>query len=426
MNRFKVLNYRTKLLATIGENQPGYRAVKQLHERINSTGKNSIGFNTLRRFFGLMPESTLSPKTWRILDNYLSKELNETTNHIWYFHDWIPYHLALRHVNSESLDDLVIKLSSYTDKKDMSYLLGMITMILITQQREQDIRFLFSRDELFTEDLGGNFAEIVIAMIRNSPTDVMRLVRSVANEKNFKTHIFYQFIDYSYLNRYYGEVLEELQPDDRAEETFLKCIIGYKSYLNNGTLPPIHRIELSELATYFPVLAGRYIGYRMLSAPKHVNAIMEEYLPALAELHPMHLTALEIIPSLILLQQWSLIKNIFSEHYEALYEMEHWHAYTTLSIYLAAESMTLLKEDDIRQAQARLDAILPERTPNSYADYSKIFELMAIYLLHRKRKNEASMYQTADTFELHIQKLGFLYLSKPYLSRFGDRFFEVQ
>ncbi len=423
MNIHKIQKYRQKLLASIGEHSPSNISVKLLHESMNELNEVSIGFNTLRRFFGLLPQTNISLKTWRNLDIYLSAVQGVDTNHLWYFHDWIPYHNTLRSIHTQDIEKVVGEIKRYKGNIDLSYLLGMVTLIYINQFRKEEIERLFSDDEIFNENISGSFAEIISAFIRNSPSNVMTFIKSIANIKNFKNYIFYQYIDYSYLNGYYYDLLQILKPDDRAEYTFIQCMLGYREYLNKGATPPIHRVEPPELATYFPVLAGRYMGYRMLSEPNATDEIMASYLPLLVNRYPMHYIALELVPALVFLGKWKLINDLFSKHYEALYEMDQWYAYTTISIYLAAESMALLFEGNIQQAQHRLGSITPERTPNSYADYSKIFELMATYLIHCEKKEQKKAQKINNTFDHHVKQLGFLKLSNPYLQDFGNAFF---
>ncbi len=100
----KQFYYRTKLLRTVSATETSPRAFRLLHEKINAETDEPIGFNTLRRFFGLLPGALPSRKTWRILEHYLHKERQSfESSHMSYIQEWQPYLAALGVVGTLSL-----------------------------------------------------------------------------------------------------------------------------------------------------------------------------------------------------------------------------------------------------------------------------------------------------------------------------------
>ena len=62
---------RRQLLETIEMRSATVASMKLLRENISRETNHEIGYNTLRRFFGLLPAREPSARTWSILDAYL-------------------------------------------------------------------------------------------------------------------------------------------------------------------------------------------------------------------------------------------------------------------------------------------------------------------------------------------------------------------
>lgn len=407
----RVIYVRKKLLASINVSRATIATLKLLQEAIEDETGKSIGFNTLRRFFGLMPTGAPSFKTWSVFDQYLRSK------RVLAFHDsdefqqlWTPTHqltaLLARGNEAEVLDFLRLKhgMAAY------SVLLGTAINHCLATQKVSMLEAIFNDAALFRkrDEFAHYLAEIVGSQLRSMPDATFSIFHPVFQLHEFRESISYWFIDYEHLNGYYGRLLEGFEPLHRAEDLFLRCILGYRDYLCGNAFPPVPNRKPAELRTYFPVLSGRYVGTLFLSGNHTANALWKTYVKPLCQHFPPHLFCFELIPALVLSKNYDVLKQVFHLHYEELYDLDDWGSRQTTNMYLIGEASLYLHEGDVKRAQLVHESIEIQRTSLAYYHYVMLLYChLTLRLQSATKAPEKAIQQTKSLQTQSLEATGF-------------------
>lgn len=380
----RILLFRENLLQSIGFSKVNPKAIKLLQENIYDTTGLEIGYNTLRRFFGLLKETTPSLKTWKILHIYLREnEGSNTINTINFIDSWLSYNTFYLLISENNLPRIIHYLDSQKNNQQFPIMLGMYTNQLIlnkdydTLEKLYQSKVLANLPDIFLNILG----EIVSSYLKSIPLQEIDNYIPILSIEQFKQAIFYNHIDYTNINKYYGYCLKAFKSNSFGENLFIECILGYNAYLNGKNLEVIKKLDISELENLYPVLVGRYIGYQILSYPNESDRIINYYIKPLIKTMNSDLLFLEIFPALILIKDFRSIQQIFNQYYEQLYEIRHSFSYIPMSIYLIAEALMYYYEDNLKSAQVVAKSINTQYISSSYYHYILLFKYILDYQL---------------------------------------------
>jgi hypothetical protein len=384
MEPVKVIYYRKLLLSAIEFNQVSVSVLNLLIEDIEIITGERLGFNTMRRFFGLMPTKAPSTKTWRTLRNYLSlkgvfsmNQSNKTPPR------WENIHRTTHLLSSKKTDLLLAHLHAIKNESHFSYALGYITIQLIGALDTERLTIIYTDDQLFEnkEEFADYLAEMVGSLLRISPLSSLDHLSNVLCLPHFRNSVLYFFIDYTHLNGYYGSLLSKIIASEYAEQVFLHCMLGYRDFLNNTHTTPINEISLERLKSFFPTLAGRYIGYRIITEPEFRDHDLFETIRLLSAYKFPHYLLVEVVPAIILTRRFETLDLFVSAMYEPMLEQDHWFASIPTALFLIAESILYFKEGDLRRSRIVHQSIIIETIPSSYYDYVRLFYMIPAYHL---------------------------------------------
>jgi hypothetical protein len=382
----EIILVRRKLLDAVGFKTASVSVIIILKEDIfNEIGEN-IGFNTLRRFFGLLPMKRPHSKTWVIFKTYLEKKRIFSDNKIVsYMREWEAFHRLqfLLSNEEESLTEFLLGMRG-NDKYPM--LLGTATNYYIYAGNTSVLDQIYTRDELFQnyEKFSDYLSEIVGVLMRKLEKTTFERLIAIFCLPNFKKAVLYFYIDYQHLNGYYGRLLHSIEPSSSSERLFIDCMLGYKEYLNGKNIPFIPLVKVDELKSFYPVLSGRYIGYLIMENKLPKQEIIQHYIKPLLRYFKPHHFFIEVFTALILVKDFHTIRDLIDAYYEDLYEIDHWYAHQTLNIYVIGEGLLYLSEGNVKRAQIVFESIQLNLCSTSYYMYVKHFYNILNYHLHVK------------------------------------------
>lgn len=401
MDHTKIIFTRKRLLDSVGFEKATSKSLQILADQIQRTTGQEIGFNTLRRFFGLLKSTNPNAKTWMIIEDYIKDVApSEEKRRVEYVENWHPFHSMYLYLYQRDSNRLIQFLKEKADEHMFPQLIGTLTCQLIAAKNLALLSKIYQEDVLFQSSKGfaGNFAaEIICGTLKMIPEDELMIFLPVFSLPNFKNSIFYFHIDYAFLNGYYGRFLELFDADSEDEQLFLDCILGYRAFLNGQPLSLIKKPNHASLFDYHPTLVGRYVGYQILLHPHDTEKLMDEMVLPLAKNFEPHYFFIEVVQALMLNKNLQAIQFLIGKYYESLYEIDHWFSYIPYNIYLIAEAFVYLYEGDLVRAKVIFTSVNIELTPSSYYAYTKLFYLVLNYQLLNEvdlKEGVISEYQT--------------------------------
>jgi hypothetical protein len=410
--RERIQYVRKKLLASIQVKSATTATLKLLQESIFEETDKQLGFNTLRRFFGLLPVGTPSFKTWSTFDQYLRSKRVLSSNDSEEFQElWAPTHWLNGLLARGTAEDLVEWLKAQHGLDIFPILMGTATNYGLATSNREMLTALYSEPALFKgrDSFGHYLAELVGNHLRTLPVEELGFWMPVLELPEFRENILYWFIDYEHLDGYYGQVLEALEPLHRGEALFQICLQRYNNYLRGEEFPAMERLTIAELQRYFPVLSGRYVGTLFLSGERPAAALWREYVRPLCAWQLPHLVCFELIPALILSRNYPTLRLLYDLHYEDLYDFDDWGSRQTTNIFLIAEAMLYLEEGNLRRAQIVWESIEIERTAVSYYHYTRLFYTSMVLRLLRAQGAAASEIERFERMKTaSIEATGFV------------------
>lgn len=234
-----------------------------IYEKLNL----EISYNTLRRLFGLAPYTKPSNKTLDTLAKFIGYNNYIHFSQTYQFKNKINLtqitFKALADNNEDYIIDLVIK-TRYS-KDDFISFIVLLTRELLHIKNYQLLNNLFKIDELKFESF--SYTEVLnlgnsVGLIFRTKPDIDSIL--LKNE-NFLRCIYLTFVDYSYLNGYYGKFAQQIINNDISYDIsiFSSAVLEFKNFLNHK---PSQRILISkkDQAKFNPILNSRLAALELI------------------------------------------------------------------------------------------------------------------------------------------------------------------
>jgi len=242
---------------------------KLLSEIILETIDEYINYNTIRRIYGLAPNVNTRTKTLdklAIFNGYKS-----------YSHFIQTYSFK----NRLQISDHIYKTIYKTDKKELLNLvkkirkssgdvLSLLTLLireLIYNKQFEDLNIIFMQKELQYDSFSyheiihlGNSVGIIFR--KNNIVNYELLLRN----SNFLRIVFLIFVDYTNLNRYYGEWAKYVNQTTKKREIklFTTAILELKKYMNNSVVVD-NFDDMAFSSELHPVLCSRLLSIKIMA-----------------------------------------------------------------------------------------------------------------------------------------------------------------
>ena len=370
--------------------------VRYLHQSIVLENKLTIGFNTLRRFFGFLPERAPQLKTLEVLSQFLGyvsysdflNFINKDQN--WYHWTFVNDFENLETIKPAQIQQLIV----LKPHPDYVLFLSQIIKAFLRRNRIDLLKIIFSNPEIYfhidSQSIEiSKLAYAVGGLLRTLPKSRYEDLKPLLSDSYvFKTHILDFHIDYTYFNGYYGylntaRLAYDTQPGHRI---FINLIKNYHLFLaGKPTFEPCQP-EVSSLKMY-PVLHGRLLGYQLLThhfiSKESLDSMLSEIIQV-GDQYSKVLFYIELVPAFIFTKQIETLETVFERYHKELFDTIAWLYYASHNVYLIARVLVEIKKQNYNKALYSFNQINLNVSPsNSYYHYLKLFYSVAAYQLEK-------------------------------------------
>jgi hypothetical protein len=402
----------------------------QLKTCIETETKQTIGFNTLRRFFGFLETITPSYTTLSTLskflgyENYHTYQLKMNSMDTWINNERI---IALE-MSSEIKPSELKWLSSLSQSQDFYLKLISIVKSLLIRKKYVQILQLFQTKlfEISEPDQLVCAAHISLIMRKLPQKELKQMSKVLVVNRNFREKILYKFVDYSNLNGYYGDIIRQAQmvvSKNSHEALFCDLVLNFKNFLsnkNNLVSIPLNRIK----PDYFVVLVGRCCAYNLIyfKETKQVHAYEKTWQYVLDKIQKepkVNLLTLEIFPALFLVRDFEKISFLIKQYFEALLDPENWSGHKISVMVIIGQIFSLIKSNKTSEAEAILRLIKLNKISSDYYDYVLLFYWIAKYHLEKiNLKHTETLREIEKSYTTIAKKTGFKRFSIRFLKTY--------
>ena len=227
-----------------------------------------LSFNTIRRFFGLLPPTNPNIITLNILSQFIGYKsylhFSQTFNYEGSHHFSELLYSAIETNNEEEVIKIIDLAKKHAD--DFLSLVIILSRELLHNENYSLIDRIFSLKSMDIE----SFSYFEILRIGNSIGLLIRKQKKIhpilLMNKNFLDCVYLTFVDYSNLNNYYGDISKIILNNNLREDItlFSKSILEFRKFLNNKKTTEINIDENLERNIH-PILSGRLLALKLLN-----------------------------------------------------------------------------------------------------------------------------------------------------------------
>jgi len=422
----KTTDLKQKVAAKFGRPIRSLADIKDLKEDVFKFINYSIGFNTLRRFYGFLPTTKPSRNTLNYLSKYVGFEnYSSFTNgykldKVWFDWDKINNILLKNSLVEKDINWLVKKRKSEHYYMYLSYLLSSY----IDLKKIKYLNTIFDYPQLFEVDRK-EFAKIsttISKKLKSFSNEHLKWVCKFLKYESFRNLMLYSYVDVDTLNAYYGYLLKKsLSIIIRQDEIlFTKLMLGFYNFIRNK--PIEYNMDSLEIPNNcHPILLGRYHSMKLILAPEKINQNFDDFLKLSEKIDSKLELFQEYIPVLILIKEIEKIEQIFNNFYNELIDYEHWDHIHIERYNLVALSLVHLKNNDFKLVPELFKYFNSESDFHVNDDYQKILYTISKFHYHHKLDGEGKETRIALRSYLQlVDKTGFSFFKEEFLKNYFD------
>ena len=394
-----------------------------------------LSYNTLRRFWGLLPETKARQNTLNKLSLFLGYQ-----SYLSYIREKNKFELWHTEVKLQRLkyqEDLTASDLNFINKiiKYQGSILYFIALFEHAVQYEKwnYIQTLFNskhfnltgKKKIEALEFNVKIASLISIKLKSIPlNDFKKLMPNLIEITKFKENVLYIYVDLTNMNGRYGYLIDliDKKKKEHQEKVFIQLLKGLVQFLNHGQTNKI-RIDESTLMNLPVTLRGRYLGFQILYASQISDQNLEQYYWSLffdliAEENDIRNFLHEFIHHLLLAKRFKKLNFIMSKYYEDILDIFHVHNYLDVFIYDLIDAMFSLRSSDIKRAKIVFKNLYMDKILyDSYCDYYLIFYNITGYHLSDSQIEKNKFKQDY----LNLKELfGFMIFSEDYLLHFFE------
>jgi hypothetical protein len=404
--------------------------LKLLQETIEFETKKHIGFNTLRRFFGFLDYTKPNINTLNSLSQYVGYSSyglylkNYLDDEEWYRWQRV---VQIELANTVTEDDIIWLQSQIKNHEYFVKIISIIKTFIYRKKYELLNTFFDDRIFIFEETNRLKLASNVCLILRSLDTkSINKIIKVLSPNVVFRENVLHWFIDYSYLNGYYGSFLSNVSPflqTDSHESLFTDLMTNYNKYLsgkNNFKHIPIDRIK----DDFYIVLKGRCYAYNLIYFGEQKNTIEYEnawkgFLKTIKNPEEINLLTVEIFPALIFLKDFDKTNYLIQKYYEDILTLTNWSGYHIQASTLLALTINSINANKTREANATFNFINVSKFSVSYRAYISLFYLLVKYKLGVVNTiAESELQKIENEYVLIVKETGFKRFSVSFLKNY--------
>lgn len=418
---------RQEIAKKMGKTPNSKNDLELLRADIQEETSQTIGHNTLRRFFGKLEFCTPQTNTLNVLSKYVGyKSFIDFAKHFHKNDEWYTWKKMNTLENEHVLTVADTKwLNSIKLKRDYPLMISYLVKSFINAGQYENLHQLFSSDCLLGLKYENQMkiGNSIGVYFRSLSKEKHKQLYSCLRYYSFRNIALYLFIYYSSFAGYYMQFIERALrcSTDFEEQLFLKLIVNYKKYLTCKGTPADFSAEQVP-PTIHPILLGRFYGYRICTADPTLEKTTAIEMMAAAKKTDQKISFfLEVIPALMLTGQLKLLEKIFREFYTDLFDLRYWSQNDEISLYLIGEAMILVSKKQYAKAKEVLHKINLLLLTDAYYAYAVLFFQIADYQTKLGlQPNDGTLIEIEREYEQMVAKTGFKRFSKTLLKKYFE------
>lgn len=394
-----------------------------------------LSYNTLRRFWGLLPETKARQNTLNKLSLFLGYQ-----SYLSYIREKNKFELWHTEVKLQRLkyqEDLTASDLNFINKiikyqGSIHYFIALFEHA-VQYEKWNYIQTLFNskhfnltgKKKIEALEFNVKIASLIFIKLKSIPlNDFKKLMPNLIEITKFKENVLYIYVDLTNMNGRYGYLIDliDKKKKEHQEKVFIQLLKGLVQFLNHGQTNKI-RIDESTLMNLPVTLRGRYLGFQILYASQISDQNLEQYYWSLffdliAEENDIRNFLHEFIHHLLLAKRFKKLNFIMSKYYEDILDIFHVHNYLDVFIYDLIDAMFSLRSSDIKRAKIVFKNLYMDKILyDSYCDYYLIFYNITGYHLSDSQIEKNKFKQDY----LNLKELfGFMIFSEDYLLHFFE------
>ena len=415
-------NLQKKIESKFGRPIRSLSDLKDLKEDVLKFTNYTIGFNTLRRFYGFLPTTKPSRSTLNYLSKYVGFENYSSfingykLDKVWFDWDKINNILLKNSLVEKDINWVVQRRKSEHYYMYLTYLISSY----IDTKKTKYLNTIFSNSPLFEVDRK-EFAKISTSIskkLKSLSKKHLEWITHFLNCESFRNLMLYSYVDVDTLNAYYGYLLKKSLPiiNQKDEILFTKLMLGFYNFIRNKPVE-INIVSLEITENCHPILLGRYHSMKLILDSKKINENFDEFLKISKKLDSKIELFQEYIPILIILKEVEKIEQIFNTFYNELMDYEHWDHIHIERYNIIALSLVYLKNDEHQLVPELFKYFNAESDFHVNDDYQKILYSISKYHYDQKLFGEGKETRKVKREYLQLaQKTGFSFFTESFLT----------
>ena len=404
---------------------------KKIGKKINSRGdcelvsniifetlEVEISYNTVRRLYGLINPTKPNTKTLNTLAKFVGYKnyVHFLQNHS--FKQKIDLTEIIYKTVSKNDSEEIIKLVNNTRNSTEDFL-SMIIILIRELWHNENYGLINRIFELKALNFN-SFSYYEVLKLGNSIGLLIRkkskLDPLLLNNINFLECVFLIFVDYSSLNKYYGDSLEIIKKNNIREDItlFSTAVLEFKNFINNKVFKPIN-VKATYKKQLHPILSSRLLSLELLSAdPKKRLEILNTHHKSLKIKGNIISHYYELFITSILQKNIEIMSFLISQinlKVEFYYQKTHLNSFYLMCLFYYKSS------GDKKNETKFLKSFKLSECRDSYKEFITLIFLVYLYnssTIKTKKVNIRAQYKTLS------RKLNYPYFSDDFLLTYFD------
>ena len=377
-----------------------------------------ISYNTIRRFYNLLPSTKPSIKTFNTLAQFIG------------YKNYIDFTQNYKYKKRNNITEIIYKTVSENKSKEIINLVNktknssedFISIVIILIRELWHFENFKLIDQIFNLK-ALNFDSFSYDEVLKLGNSIGLLIRKkskiepiLLNNTNFLECVFLIFVDYSSLNKYYGSSLIIINKNNTRNNItlFTRAVLGFRNFLNNEDISIIPN-KLTEKKQLHPILKGRLLSLKLLSAdPKKRLGILNTYHKSLLIKGNITSHYYELFTTSILLKNIEIMSFIISRitlKVEFYYQKTHLNSFFLMCLFYYKLT------GDLENETKFVKSFKLSECRDSYKEFISLIHLIYLYDSTTTSSNKKKIkikYQSLS------KKLNYSYFSEDFLLKYFD------
>lgn len=389
-----------------------------LSNAITVTLDKDISCSTLRRFYGLAPNTKPNSKTLNTLAQFIGYKNYADFTQKYLYKEKIDLSQITYKTVSDGDEQAILDLVKTTKRSPENFIgfIVMLTRELFHIKNYRLIDALFKLEELSYTSF--SYSEVLyfgnsIGLLLREQTKVDYIL---LHNMNFLNCIYLTFVDYSSLNSYYGKWATYLKSTKLPNEIILfnNALLQYKNFLNNKTVKTGDQ-GLIYNKDLHPILCSRLLALKFLSKNKcDVTEVLTNYYKTHTKIKYTSDYSYELYTTAILIKNKEImIFLIEREDFKIafLHQKHHLNSFYLMSAFYY--KLTKNKVEELKN----FNRFSLKDCRYSYEEFIQLIYLIYLYddSKVRTEKNQILM-----RYKALSEKLNYPYFSEDFLLKYFD------